>query len=102
MFLGHLETSERRGALLSGQIVSELGSNLMLSLMASEKKFVQNFLTSSFCHYSGRFGRKMKESKEKGLGHFSLYFGHFDRKTTESRGKKLHINFFRFRDFRFK
>ena len=30
------KTSERRGALQSGQIVSELGSNLMLSLMASE------------------------------------------------------------------
>ena len=31
------KTSERRGALQSGQILSELGTNLMLSLMASEK-----------------------------------------------------------------
>ena len=30
------KTSERRGALQSGQIVSELGSNPMSSLMASE------------------------------------------------------------------
>ena len=30
------KTSERRGALQSGQMVSELGSNLKLSLMASE------------------------------------------------------------------
>ena len=62
------------------------------------KKFDQNFLTLSFCHYFGHFGRKTTEPKEKSTWPFFTILA----KWTLSKKKICNGKEFQFRDFRFK